>query len=567
MKTLSGNMTTMINSEVLTLATLWQITRTDGVIFRFTDHDRDLVFSGDTYQASSAFSRSSIVNKSDLSVDNLKLQGIIASLDITATDLREGIYDFAEVRIALVNWENPDLFQDIKIRRGWMGEIVLKGNTYEVELRGLTQALARRRGEVYSPDCRVDLFSPRCGLVAADFLETAQVETLVTDRRVFTVPVTARKNVSPVPNVSGSVMNRVIYRSGLDELTMQLDHNDLTPLRAQVITTPAELDDVRDDLSGYYVLGADIDMGAFGDFVPIGSGSVVSGNRLPFTGVFDGRNHRIRDLTIRDNTVNCGLFGVLSGTCKNLGLINVDSDSESSGVRYSAALAGVLRADEGSNNYPDEGHGLIQDCYVIGGAVDTGSGGNGNAGGLVGEVDELSLVIRSFAAIEITGTILTNSGALIGLAPGLAVMTDLYYNSAAAGTTDAGNGVTATDLGDSPEADYTTQASYVGLDFNDIWIMNAGTFVDGGGDLTFAITVETITRTTGSWLNDRIFAHGEITISGTASNNGTFRVRTVTDLVITLDLAEDLSAEVIAGSSVTITSAGAPRHLEGRLDG
>jgi putative membrane protein len=47
-KTLTPGMRAHLDGETTRLATIWQITRTDGVVFRFTDHDRDILFAGDT---------------------------------------------------------------------------------------------------------------------------------------------------------------------------------------------------------------------------------------------------------------------------------------------------------------------------------------------------------------------------------------------------------------------------------------------------------------------------------------------------------------------------------------
>lgn len=51
-----------------------------------------------------------------------------------------------------------------------------------------------------------------------------------------------------------------------------------------IITTPAQLNEVRNNRSACYKLGNDIDMSAFGNFVPIG----LESGGYPFTGTFDG---------------------------------------------------------------------------------------------------------------------------------------------------------------------------------------------------------------------------------------------------------------------------------------
>lgn len=162
MKSVSTALAAHLAGPVTTLATCWRITRADGAEFFFTDHDRDLLFEGNLYKASSGYSRTAIANDASLSVDNLDVEGVFDSTAITEEDLRAGLFDQAEVRIFLVNWADPAQ-GSLRMRRGWFGEVVLsEQGTFRTELRGLTQALSQRIGELYSPECRADLGDQRC---------------------------------------------------------------------------------------------------------------------------------------------------------------------------------------------------------------------------------------------------------------------------------------------------------------------------------------------------------------------------------------------------------------------
>ncbi len=74
------------------------------------------------------------------------------------------------------------------------------------------------------------------------------------------------------------------------------------------IKTAEELDAVRNRLDGSYYLENDIDLSAFDNWNPIGT------KEAPFTGKFDGGNHKITDLNITDTGNNefAGLFGYAS---------------------------------------------------------------------------------------------------------------------------------------------------------------------------------------------------------------------------------------------------------------
>jgi hypothetical protein len=162
MKAVATPLAAHLAGPVTTLATCWRITRTDGVVFRFTDHDRDLVVESEVYQASAGYSRTAISNDAGMGVDNLDVEGVFDSAAVTEEELRAGLFDRAEVRIFLVNWADPSMGV-LRLRRGWFGEVVLtEQGVFRTELRGLTQALSQRIGELYSPECRADLGDHRC---------------------------------------------------------------------------------------------------------------------------------------------------------------------------------------------------------------------------------------------------------------------------------------------------------------------------------------------------------------------------------------------------------------------
>lgn len=83
------------------------------------------------------------------------------------------------------------------------------------------------------------------------------------------------------------------------------------------------------------VLTADIDMGG-ADWTPIAAGAcyyaavgpadVTSGG---FAGFFNGQGYTISNLIIKPSGEASGFFGVVTGSVKNLGLVNATFDSSS----------------------------------------------------------------------------------------------------------------------------------------------------------------------------------------------------------------------------------------------
>lgn len=186
MKSASTALKAHLAQEVTTLARCWKLVRVDGMSFFFTTHDTDLVVGGDTYKSMTGFSATAISNNSDLSVDNLDVQGVFDDAAITLSDLRAGLYDYADIYVFIVNW--MDLTQGIlKMRRGKLGEATSSPQGwFKAELRGLTQLLQQQIVEMYGPTCRADLFDGRCALDKTNFISLGHV-SVVTDRTHVTV--------------------------------------------------------------------------------------------------------------------------------------------------------------------------------------------------------------------------------------------------------------------------------------------------------------------------------------------------------------------------------------------
>lgn len=183
MKSTSAELKSALEAEVATTATLWKLTLTDSTVVGFTDHDKDIEFESVTYQSAAGYTPSAVASAAGLNVDELEVEGILASAGITAADIAAGRLDHAEVRVMLVNWS--DLTQGaLKLRRGWLGEVSHGDLAFNAELRGLAQRLQQIVGEFYSPLCRAELGDSRCQVNLASYTVTGTV-TGVTDNRVF----------------------------------------------------------------------------------------------------------------------------------------------------------------------------------------------------------------------------------------------------------------------------------------------------------------------------------------------------------------------------------------------
>jgi uncharacterized phage protein (TIGR02218 family) len=151
---------TKLDSGVTTLARCWKLTRRDGVVMGFTDHDRDLVMSGTTFRAGTGFTSSEAASRFDLSVDGAEISGALADDSLTDADLAAGRYDAAAIETWLVDWSEPSL--NVLTARGTLGEVRREGQAFSAELRGLADLLSQESGRLYTAKCGADLGDIRC---------------------------------------------------------------------------------------------------------------------------------------------------------------------------------------------------------------------------------------------------------------------------------------------------------------------------------------------------------------------------------------------------------------------
>ena len=165
-KTTTAAFDTHLLQDLTTIATGWKITRTDGVVIGFTDHDIDIVIDSVTYLASSGYIRSAISSSASMNADNMEVHGFLDDTNLTSDDLRNGLYNFAQVEIFAYNWADvTPTMGTIALRFGHFGEVTIRpSGEFKVELRGLVSQLGMKIGNIYQPECPLDLGETKCSV-------------------------------------------------------------------------------------------------------------------------------------------------------------------------------------------------------------------------------------------------------------------------------------------------------------------------------------------------------------------------------------------------------------------
>ena len=169
-----------------------------------------------------------------------------------------------------------------------------------------------------------------------------------------------------------------------------------------LISTPDQLNAVRQGLDKHYRLANDIDLSAWGNWMPIGAEAQDRyGDPAPFTGSFDGAGHVVSGMTItgsvedyrsgeiaeQQSPTSFGLFACVKGReekiapgdayedadlngVRNLGIVNCNIDLNTEqilGVSYVGAVAGETENARVANCWSNGGTvRATTDCYTGG---------------------------------------------------------------------------------------------------------------------------------------------------------------------------------------------------------
>jgi uncharacterized phage protein (TIGR02218 family) len=178
LRTIPSALQARLDSGVTTLCRCWIVTRRDGVVQGFTDHDRDVVLTGVTCAAATGFAGSEATAQLGLAVTGAEVSGALVGASLNEDDLAAGRYDAAAIELFIVDWSDPTL--NVLMMKGVLGEVRREGRAFTAEVRSLTHRLAEDSGRLYTATCSADLGDARCTIDLTDptFRGTGTVATL-----------------------------------------------------------------------------------------------------------------------------------------------------------------------------------------------------------------------------------------------------------------------------------------------------------------------------------------------------------------------------------------------------
>ncbi|MCU4182232.1 DUF2163 domain-containing protein [Bosea sp. BH3] len=165
MRDIPAGLAAHLEGGATTLCRCWSLTRRDGLILGFTDHDRPLAFDSVTYQAVAGLEAAETTAELGFAIGGGDVAGAFAASGLNEADLARGLYDDARVSIWLVNWAEVE--QRLLLEEGFVGEVRRGELGFTAEVRSFAKAFDEERGRLYLRSCSADLGDARCGVALA----------------------------------------------------------------------------------------------------------------------------------------------------------------------------------------------------------------------------------------------------------------------------------------------------------------------------------------------------------------------------------------------------------------
>lgn len=156
MKTIAAGLKSAIADDG-TVATCVKITRKDGVVKGFTDHDIQLTVSGVDYMPIADLNRIVMKLRNNAEVSNQEFIAAFAT-DISESDVANGVYNEASFDVLYVNWMDPTQ-GSVTVFSGIMGDIQYNADGFSCDIYNLMYLLDKQIGTIITNKCRHKLYS------------------------------------------------------------------------------------------------------------------------------------------------------------------------------------------------------------------------------------------------------------------------------------------------------------------------------------------------------------------------------------------------------------------------
>ncbi|KQY27689.1 hypothetical protein ASD38_17470 [Caulobacter sp. Root487D2Y] len=161
----------------------WILTRADGMVLGFTDHDRDLVVEGVTCKAASGWTAGATETAAGFSPGLAAAVGGFDDAALSEADLAAGLYDGARVECRVA--DALALGLSVLLWRASVASAKAEGGAFTLALEGPLAALDRVAGRTFGRSCDAAFGDLRCGVDVGTFPGATCDKRWATCREVF----------------------------------------------------------------------------------------------------------------------------------------------------------------------------------------------------------------------------------------------------------------------------------------------------------------------------------------------------------------------------------------------
>jgi hypothetical protein len=183
MRAVPSELAARLESGAASLCHAWILTRADGAMLGFTDHDRDLTVEGVVCRAASGWTAGASETAAGFAPGQAAAVGGFDDAALSEADLLAGLYDGARVDCRVVDWSAPSLWVPL-----WSARVAAakaEGGTFTLSLEGPLAAMDRVAGRTFGRSCDAAFGDARCGVDVAAFPGAACDKRWATCRGVF----------------------------------------------------------------------------------------------------------------------------------------------------------------------------------------------------------------------------------------------------------------------------------------------------------------------------------------------------------------------------------------------
>lgn len=183
MRAVPADLADRLEGGAASLCHAWILTRADGTVLGFTDHDRDLTVGGVTCRAASGWTAGASETAAGFAPGQAAAVGGFDDDALSEADLAAGLYDGARVECRVVDWFAPGL--SVRLWAATVAAAKAEGGAFTLALEGPLAALDRVAGRTFGRSCDAAFGDGRCGVDIAAFPGASCDKRWATCRGVF----------------------------------------------------------------------------------------------------------------------------------------------------------------------------------------------------------------------------------------------------------------------------------------------------------------------------------------------------------------------------------------------